>query len=1209
MMPCLHRLLFLAPLLLLNIIGARAYEVPVFTSSTTTTGYVGVAFSYWITANPAATFSAVDLPYGLSLSEGQISGIPLGPESVTNTVVLTATNAYDSSLTSTTNLTIVILPPTPSPAITSEAEATGYIGDPFTYRIVASNATGYGAEHLPAGWTVDRASGAIAGTPRTLGAQVITLIASNATSIPGTRELTLTILATATTNEIFAEDFESGFKAGWQVGDANTSGTLAYWGTVSSPFAGMSAPEGSRMAYCAGIGFADSSDIPKYQNNMRAYMQRSLDLSGCSAVTLTFRSRIVGLETTFHTEACRVRLSANNGQSWADLWVQSREDAEWTAETLDLSAYAGNSAVLLRFEFESDDSVNDVGWFLDEIAVSTGEGDQFDRAASMSCGTNYPSSVAAPNALDVTKVPLRQGYRYVITATGGSLRDPQLWLFDPARNPRANNDDSGGLNSRITFDCQDTGDYYLQVGGVSGGFGTYTLLVTEQPAKADIVAVSIAMTLPEESDPREQSPETLTFTLQNKGPMNLANGEVYSYRAEVYLSASPVNSAGVLLGSETIDLALPVDPEANSEEIPGTIAAYTIPATLTGGYYYVWLNITPLVGAPTDTKLANNLVCSREPVKIPKPTQVMLSGKASKNKGLASLAGATIRWISADGTLTNSTTTTDVGNYYIQVTNGWSGTITPVVSSNQPGLFWPPQRVYTNVSDHLTIQNFALGAPLAISGRLTTKSTTNKDLTHGVSVAFSANGATIIVTADAAGYYSHVVVSGWSGTVTPFTNGIGGAFKPISKSYSKLTTGKTSQNFTWTPPPVISGRLTTKSTTNKALTNGICLAFTANGVTTSVTANASGYYTNVVVFGWTGTVTPLTNGIGGAFTPVSKTYKKLTADSTKQDFIWTPPPVISGRLTTKSTTNKALTNGVCLAFTANGTTNIVTATAAGYYSNVVAFGWTGTVTPLTNGIGGAFTPISKSYKKLTADSTKQDFIWTPPPVISGRLTTKSTTNKALTNGICLAFTANGVTNIVTANASGYYTNGVAFGWTGTVTPLTNGIGGNFKPVSKKYSKLTTDTKQDFEWEAPVSVANAMLAPAAVRAAVAAQPAAELPTLLHTYGWARWSGAEVEGLRPAGDWLQLLATDGRISMQPMPPLGQPAELSETQECATNRPPPLAASAAPILVIRTVQGVPFAELLRTNLLLQSSSLLLLPGPEAILLWDLRLLPVSP
>jgi hypothetical protein len=263
-------LLLLLPLLLPGGWAARA-QAPVFTSSLVQTGYVNVYFSYKIETDQNADFTATGLPTGLSLSQERIRGTPTGPANTTNTIVLQATN---SSATSTTNLTLILLPATTSPVITSSSTASGTNALPFSYRIIATNVTvtGYGAYNLPSGLSIDPTSGQIAGTPTVIGSFPITLVASNATSVPGSNTLTITILPT--TIPLLDENFEHSIGPVWQVGDANGGDGIAYWATVPTHFAGIMAAEGAGMAYCAGYGYGSPAEPPTYRNKMLAYLQR-----------------------------------------------------------------------------------------------------------------------------------------------------------------------------------------------------------------------------------------------------------------------------------------------------------------------------------------------------------------------------------------------------------------------------------------------------------------------------------------------------------------------------------------------------------------------------------------------------------------------------------------------------------------------------------------------------------------------------------------------------------------------------------------------------------------------------------------------------------------------------------------------------------------------------------------------------------------------
>ncbi len=80
-----------------------------------------------------------------------------------------------------------------TPVITSANSASATVGTAFTYNITATGSpTGYGATSLPAGLVVNAVTGAITGTPGTLGSSAVTLSATNSIGT-GTATLTISI--------------------------------------------------------------------------------------------------------------------------------------------------------------------------------------------------------------------------------------------------------------------------------------------------------------------------------------------------------------------------------------------------------------------------------------------------------------------------------------------------------------------------------------------------------------------------------------------------------------------------------------------------------------------------------------------------------------------------------------------------------------------------------------------------------------------------------------------------------------------------------------------------------------------------------------------------------------------------------------------------------------------------------------------------------
>jgi len=174
--------------LTINVLAA-----PAITRAWKARGTVGTPFSYTITANNyPATFNVSGLPAGLSVNTatGVISGTPTAEG--TSSVSLHATNAGGTG--SATLILKVKIAASP-PAITSALTASGTVGTPFSYAITATdNPTSFNASGLPAGLSVNTATGVITGTPTAAGTSSTTLSATNAAGT-GSATLALTINA------------------------------------------------------------------------------------------------------------------------------------------------------------------------------------------------------------------------------------------------------------------------------------------------------------------------------------------------------------------------------------------------------------------------------------------------------------------------------------------------------------------------------------------------------------------------------------------------------------------------------------------------------------------------------------------------------------------------------------------------------------------------------------------------------------------------------------------------------------------------------------------------------------------------------------------------------------------------------------------------------------------------------------------------------
>ncbi len=164
---------------------------PVISSALNATTSVGLPFSYTITAsNDPGSYNATGLPPGLSVntSTGVISGTATASGTTNATISATNPGGAGSAI-----LTIAVQA-TPAPVITSALNVQATDGLAFAYQIVATNnPASYGDTNVPAGLSLNTATGLISGTPTGIGKVTGSISATN----PGgtaTANLKMTIL-------------------------------------------------------------------------------------------------------------------------------------------------------------------------------------------------------------------------------------------------------------------------------------------------------------------------------------------------------------------------------------------------------------------------------------------------------------------------------------------------------------------------------------------------------------------------------------------------------------------------------------------------------------------------------------------------------------------------------------------------------------------------------------------------------------------------------------------------------------------------------------------------------------------------------------------------------------------------------------------------------------------------------------------------------
>ena len=386
---------------------------------------------------------------------------------------------------------------------------------------------------------------------------------------------------------------------------------------------------------------------------------------------------------------------------------------------------------------------------------------------------------------------------------------------------------------------------------------------------------------------------------------------------------------------------------------------------------------------------------------------------------------------------------TSGGGYYaFQVYAGWSGTVS-LWSSR--GTFAPASRSYAEVTGDVPDQDYAWIRPWVISGRVTNEVTGAG--VDGVAVRLYDQGWKNVVTHDG-GSYSLEAAQGWTGEVTlQYDNG---SFAPASRSYVSLAGDQADQDFQWIPPRTISGRVVQEGTSDGL--DGVTVSWTDNGTKTTVTSGG-GYFSLSVRQGWSGTVAPSSST--GSFAPASLAFSEVQEDQTDADFEWIAPVPVSGRVVNRNT--QAGVGGVYVQFSNGGGWTYTG--VEGTYTQTVARGWSGRVS-LWYG-GGAFTPAYRDYTGVAEAQTDQDYEWTPPWLVRGRVTDRQTGLGK--DGVTVYFS--GGAGTAQTSGGGYYSKPVAEGWSGWITPVY--ATGSFTPSSRSLEGVEADqADQDFEWIAP-----------------------------------------------------------------------------------------------------------------------------------------------
>ncbi len=174
------------------------------TTQVSATPYVFTLSSVTINAGDTVTWTnnstvASGIPHTSTSDTGVWDSGTLNPgQSFSHTFAAAGTFPYHCDFHQNIGMvgTITVNAAPVPPAITSALSASGTVGSPFSYQIIATNApTSYAASGLPAGLAINTSTGLISGTPTVAAAAAAVTI--SATNGAGTTPATLTLTISA----------------------------------------------------------------------------------------------------------------------------------------------------------------------------------------------------------------------------------------------------------------------------------------------------------------------------------------------------------------------------------------------------------------------------------------------------------------------------------------------------------------------------------------------------------------------------------------------------------------------------------------------------------------------------------------------------------------------------------------------------------------------------------------------------------------------------------------------------------------------------------------------------------------------------------------------------------------------------------------------------------------------------------------------------
>ena len=160
---------------------------------------------------------------------------------------------------------------------------------------------------------------------------------------------------------IFTDGFEGGWF--WTSGDWDPASGIDTWGIQTYDYL---AHTGDNSVWCSEIGEPLYENY--YDNNMKAYMYRTVDLSSYDSATLSFWYASTGIEPGYDYLQVMYHPAGTTWSEGSWIKIETAKYDGWNDWTL-ASVSIPNTANAIGFYFYSDDSFPDTGVFVDDVTL------------------------------------------------------------------------------------------------------------------------------------------------------------------------------------------------------------------------------------------------------------------------------------------------------------------------------------------------------------------------------------------------------------------------------------------------------------------------------------------------------------------------------------------------------------------------------------------------------------------------------------------------------------------------------------------------------------------------------------------------------------------------------------------------------------------------------------------------------------------------